>query len=86
MNAWAAKLERDSRAARLWFEEQQAALAETAAEPGTVVLQDEAVRRKAESVAAREQRLAELDAELDGQRGPAKVSRTVDRRAAVAGR
>jgi chromosome segregation protein len=68
LNAWAAKLERDSRAARLWFEEQQAALEQAAAEPGTVVLQDEAVRRKAESLASREHQLAELDAELSRQR------------------
>jgi hypothetical protein len=68
LNAWAAKLERDARAARLWFEERQAALEEAAAEPGTIVLQDEAVRHKAERLAAREQQLAELDAELAGQR------------------
>ncbi len=68
LNAWAAKLERDGRAARLWFEEQQAALAEAATEPGTVVLRDEAVSRKAEGLAARERRLAEVDAELAAQR------------------
>ena len=50
------------------FEEQQAALTEAASEPGTVVLQDEAVSRKAESLAAREQWLAEADAELAAQR------------------
>jgi hypothetical protein len=68
LNAWAAKLERDARAARLWFEEQQAALEQAAEEPGTVVLQDEAISRKAERLAARELQLAELDTELAAQR------------------
>jgi hypothetical protein len=68
LNAWAAKLERDARAARLWFEEQQAALDQAATEPGTVVLQDEAIRRKAERLGGREQQLFEADAELAAQR------------------
>ncbi len=64
LNAWAAKLDRDARAARLWFEERQAALDEAEAEPGTVVLQDEAIQRKAESLAERERQLADLDCQL----------------------
>ena len=68
LNAWAAKLDRDARAARLWFEERQAALDEAETEPGTIVLQDEAIQRKAEELAERERQLAELDAELAAQR------------------
>jgi hypothetical protein len=68
LNAWAAKLDRDARTARLWFEERQAALEEAELEPGTIVVQDEAIQRKAESLADRERQLAELDAELGVQR------------------
>lgn len=68
LNAWAAKLDADARAARLWFEERQAELDESDAQPDTVVLQDEAIRRKAESLAEKERGLAELDATLTTQR------------------
>ncbi len=68
LNAWAAQLERDARAARLWLEERQAALDEAALRPGTIMLQDEAICRKAEALAGREKHLEQLDAELVAER------------------
>jgi chromosome segregation ATPase len=68
LNAWSAQLERDARAARLWLDEQIAALEETAEPAETIVLQEEAIRRMAEALAEKERRLAESESELERQR------------------
>jgi hypothetical protein len=68
LNSWAAKLERDQRAARLWLEERNAELEEIAETPENILLENEAVRRAAEALAERERRLAESEAAMDEQR------------------
>ncbi len=68
LNAWAAKLERDTRAARLWLDERNAELEEAAQPAETMVVQDDAIRRMAETLAERQQRLAETESELEAQR------------------
>jgi hypothetical protein len=68
LNAWAAQLERDTRAARLWLEERNAELEQAAHPAETIVLQEDAICRKAEALAQRERQLAETEAELETQR------------------
>ncbi len=68
LNAWAAQLERDARAARLWLEERSAELEETAQPAETIVLQEDAIRRMAEALAERERHLAGSETELEAQR------------------
>jgi hypothetical protein len=68
LNAWAAQLERDRRAARLWLEERNAEFEEMAEPAETILVQDEAIRRMAEALAERERRLAESEAELETRR------------------
>ncbi len=68
LNAWAAQLERDTRAARLWLDERNAELDETAQPAETIVLQEDAIRRMAEALAERQRRLAESESELEAQR------------------
>ncbi|MGO9112427.1 MAG: hypothetical protein ACLP9L_24620 [Thermoguttaceae bacterium] len=68
LNAWAAKLERDTRAARLWLDERNAELEETAQPAEAIVLQEDAIRRMAEALAERQQRLSESESELETQR------------------
>jgi hypothetical protein len=72
LNAWAAQLERDRLAARLWLEERNAELDERAAPAENILIEDEAVRRLAEAVAERERRLAGSEAELETQRAALK--------------
>jgi len=68
LNAWAARLDSDTRAARLWLEERNAEFEEMAQPAGTIMVQDEAIRRMAEALAERERCLAESDAELETRR------------------
>jgi hypothetical protein len=68
LNAWAAKMERDQRAARLWLEERNAELEEIAEMPESVLVQEESIRRAAEALAERERRLAESETAMDAQR------------------
>lgn len=82
LNAWAAQLERDTRAAKLWLEERNAELEEAAQPAETILVQDEAIRRMAETLAERERRLAESESELETRRAALQnfhVQLTADR-------
>jgi len=68
LNAWAAQLERDTRAARLWLEERNAEFEEMARPAESIIVEDEAIRRMAEALAERERCLAQSEAELETRR------------------
>ncbi len=70
LNARSAKVESEMRAARLWLAEREAEFEEaeeTAMPLESVVLQEEAIRRKAESLAAREQALIQAESHIESQ-------------------
>jgi chromosome segregation ATPase len=68
LNAWAAQLERDRLAARIWLEERNAELEETAAPAESIFIEDETIRRLAEALSERERRLSESESALESQR------------------
>ena len=51
LNAWAAQLERDTRAARLWLEERNAEFEDTVSPAENILVQEDAIRRMAEALA-----------------------------------
>ncbi len=68
LNARVAQFERDRRAAEIWLDERRAELEEVAPAGDSVVIEDEAIRRKAEALAERERYITEREAELENQR------------------
>jgi hypothetical protein len=73
LNARTAQLEREERAAELWLSERKADLEAQAQEPPeTVLIQEQALARKAEDLVRRQRDLDEAEARLDAERSENK--------------